>query len=212
MPKLSEDTKWAVTLFISATIIFSMLAYVAVTPRPKEQFFQLYVLGETRAAERYYPNDNPNIAAGQLVKWYLGATDFMGSVQYVVIRVKLGNSTTEAPDNVNYMPSPAPVLQEFRRVLMDNETWEFPFTWTIEEIHEDGNMTYTSVLVINVENGVEVRSGQVSALKGRNFRFIFELWTFDPLTENLIFGWSAGGERKVAWLQMWFNATKPLSS
>jgi hypothetical protein len=212
MPRLSEDVKRAVVIFISATIIFSALAYVAVTPRPKEQFFQLYVLGETRMAERYYPDDNPNILVGRSVKWYLGATNFMGSVQYVVIKVKLGNSTIKAPDDVNYMPSPAPVLLEFRRVLMDNETWEFPFAWIIGEVIEIGDMTSATVLVINVKDGAEVRSGQVSALNGHNFRIIFELWTFDPLTEELMFGWRAGGERRVAWLQMWFNATKPLSS
>jgi len=212
MRRLSEDMKRAVVIFISATIIFSMLAYIVVTPMPKEQFFQLYVLGETRMAERYYPDNSPNIPVGRLVKWYLGATNFMGSIQYVVIKVKLGNSTIEAPDHVNYMPSPAPVLLEFRRVLMDNETWDFPLAWMIGDVLEDGNMTYATLLVVNVDSGVEVRSGQVGALNGHNLRIIFELWTFDPVTENLIFGWRAGGERRVAWLQMWFNATKPLTS
>jgi len=212
MPKLSEDMKRAVVVFISAIIIFSALAYVAVTPRPKEQFFQLYVLGETRMAERYYPDDNPNIPVGRLVKWYLGATNFMGSVQYVVIKVKLGNSTIKAPDDINYMPSPAPVLLEFRRVLMDNETWEFPFAWIIDEVREDGNATDATVLVINVKDGVQVSSGHVSAMNGHNIRIIFELWTLDPSTEDLIFGWRAGGEHRAAWLQMWFNATKPVSS
>jgi len=212
MLRLSEDMKRAVVIFISATIIFSMLAYVAVTPRPKEQFFQVYVLGEKRMAEHYYPDDNPNIPVGRSVQWYLGTTDFMGSVQYVVIKVKLGNSTINAPDDVNYMPSPAPVLIEFRRVLMDNETWEFPFAWIIGEILENGNMTHVTVLVISVKNGVEVRSGKVSALNGHNFRFIFELWTLDPLTGDLMFGWTAGGERRAAWLQVWFNATKPVTS
>jgi hypothetical protein len=212
MPKLSEDMKRAVTIFIAATIIFSALAYVAVTPRPKEQFFQIYVLGENRMAERYYPDNSSNIPVGRLVHWYLGATNFMGSVQYVVIEVKLGNSSIEAPDEINSVPSPAPVLLEYRRVLMDNETWEFPFSWVIGEIRQDGNMTHVRVVVINVKNGVEARSGEVSALNGHNFRIIFELWTYDPATENLIFGWTAGGEHRVAWLQVWFNATKPMSS
>ena len=212
MPRLSEDMKMALVIFTSATIIFSMLAYVAVTPRPKEHFLRLYLLGETKMAEHYYPDNNPNIPVGQPVKWYLGTTNLMGSVQYVVIKVKVGNSTIEAPDDVNYLPSPTPVLLEFSRVLIDNETWEFPFTWIIEEVREDGNMTHATVLVINVKNGVEVRSGQASALNGHNFRIIFELWTFDSLTGSLMFGWSAGGERRVAWLQIWFNATKPLKS
>ena len=136
----------------------------------------------------------------------------MGSVQYLVIKVKLGNSSIKAPDDINCIPSPAPVLIEFRKVLMDNETWEFPFAWIIGETAEDGEMTYATVLVINVKDGVEVQRGQVGALNGYNFRIIFELWTLDPATEELIFGWKAGGQHKVAWLQVWFNATKPLTS
>jgi len=212
MPRLSEDMKRAAVIFISATIIFSALAYVAVTPKPKEQFFQLYVLGETRIAERYYPDNNPNIPVGRLVQWYLGTTNFMGSVQYLVIKVKLGNTTIKAPDDINYIPSPAPVLLEFRKVLMDNETWELPFAWIIGEISEEGDMTYATVLVIDVKDGVEVQRGQVGALNGYNFRIIFELWSFDPVTEELMFGWRAGGEQRAAWLQVWFNATKPQTS
>jgi len=206
MPKLSEDGKRAVTIFISATIVFSTLAYVAVTPRPKEQFFQIYVLGEARKAERYYPNNNPNIPIGQVVKWYLGTTNFMGSVQYIVIKVKLGNSTIKAPDDVNYIPSPAPALLQFKRVLMNNETWEFPFTWIVREISVSGNAVNPTLLEIN---SIEVRNSQVGALKGYNFRIIFELWTFDQENESFIFGWRTGAERRVAWLQIWFNATSP---
>jgi len=206
MPKLSEAGKRAVTIFISAMVIFSTLAYVSVTPRPREQFFQIYVLGETGKAERYYPNNNPNIPSGKAVKWYLGTTNFMGSVQYVVIKVKLGNSTIKAPDDINYTPSPAPVLLQFKRVLMNNETWEFPFIWTIQKIDAHDNVISPTMLEIN---GVAVRNSQVRASKGYNFRVVFELWTFDPESVGFVFGWRTGAERRVAWLQIWFNATSP---
>lgn len=206
MPGLSEDRKRAMTIFVSATIIFSTLAYVAVTPRPKEQFFQIYVLGEMGKAERYYPNNNPNLPAGRVVKWYVGTTNFMGSVQYIVIKVKLGNSTIKAPDDINHLPSPAPVLLQFKRVLMNNETWEFPFIWTIQKIDADNDAISPTTLEIN---GVAVRNGQVRASKGYNFRVIFELWTFDPESAGFVFGWMTGAERRVAWLQIWFNATSP---
>jgi len=204
MAKLSEDMKRALTIFISATIVFSTLAYVTVTPRLREQFFQIYILGETKKAERYYPNNDPNIAVGQVVRWYVGTTDFMGSMQYAVIKVKLANSTIKAPDDVNYTPSPAPALLQFKRVLMNNGTWEFPFMWTVKEISVNGSLVNLRILDIN---GLEVRNSYVSALKGHNFRFIFELWTLDPQSESLVFGWGTGSERRVAWLQVWFNAT-----
>ena len=204
MVGMGEDAKRAVTIFISATIVFSMLAYVAATPRPAEQFFQIYVLGEGGKAERYYPGNNPNIPVGQAVRWYVGATNFMGSLQYVVIRVKLGNATLKAPDDTNRLPSPTPVLLEFKRVLMNNETWEFPFTWIIRESNKTGDVISPTVLEMN---GVTIRNSDVSALNGYNFRVFFELWTFDPENGAVMFGWRTGSERRVAWLQIWFNAT-----
>jgi len=208
MPSLSEDMKRTVMIFISSTIVFSTLAYVTVTPRPREQFFQIYVLGETGKAERYYPNNNPNIPVGQVVRWHVGTTNFMGSVQYVVVRLKLGNSTINAPDDANYIPSPAPALMEFRRVLMNNETWEFPLIWAIREISAVGDVINPTVFEIN---GIRVRNNQVGALRGHNFRIFFELWTLSSQDEQLIFGWGVGQERKVAWLQIWFNATGPVA-
>jgi len=204
--RISEDLARAATVFICVTVVLSTLTYVALTPRPREEFFQIYVLGETRMAERYYPGNNPNIPAGQAVKWHVGLTNFMGSIQYVAIRAKLGNSTIKAPSDVDHTPSPAPMLMDFRRVLMNNETWEFPFVWMIKEVRGNGDVVRIAVLDLN---GVEIRNGEVSALKGRNFRIIFELWTLDPESGNEVFGWRAGAERRVAWLQVWFNATSP---
>ena len=204
--RISEDLARAAMVFICVTVVLSTLTYVALTPRPREEFFQIYVLGETRMAERYYPGNNPNIPVGQAVKWHVGLTNFMGSIQYVAIKAKLGNSTIKAPSDVDHIPSPAPMLMVFRRVLMNNETWEFPFVWMIKEVRGNGDVVRIAVLDLN---GVEIRNGEVSALKGHNFRIIFELWTLDSESGNDVFGWRSGAERRVAWLQVWFNATSP---
>ena len=206
MPKLSEDVKRAAAIFLSSTIVFSTLAYVAVTPRPREQFFQIYVLGETKMAERYYPNNDPNIPLGQEVRWHVGATNFMGSVQYVVIRAKLSNSTIMAPNDTSHTPSPAHVLLEFKRVLLSNETWEFPLVWRISKVDRRGDNIALTVLEAN---DLEIHGNEVGALKGHNFRILLELWTLDPENGSLVFGWRAGNERRVAWLQVWFNVTGP---
>jgi hypothetical protein len=206
--RFSEAATNAVTIFICSLVIFSTLAYVTVVPRPREQFFQIYVLGENRKAERYYPNNNPNIAVGQQVRWHVGATNFMGSVQYIVIKAKLGNSTISAPDDKNHLPSPAPALLEFRRVLLDNETWEFPLTWTMKEIKMVSGGVELALLDMN---GARIKDRGVSALRGQNFRVILELWTLDSDSGSLMFGWRAGSERRVAWLQVWFNATSSVA-
>jgi len=195
----------SVAIFLSSLAILSMIAYVSLVPRPKEQFFQIYVLGETKMAEKYYPNNNPSIATKIRVKWHLGATNFMGSLQYVVLKVKLANSTIPAPDDANKLPSPGTLVKEFQRVMMDNETWEFPFTWSIENVRLTRETLFITSMAVN-DRTVSIAS---EARNGQNYRLIVEIWTLDQLDQKMIFGWRAGNDRKVAWLQIWFNATLP---
>lgn len=202
----SEDRQRALTVFVSALLIFSMLAYVAVTPRPKEQFFQFYALGENRMAEHYYPDDNTTIPLDTTVKWFLGVTNFMNSIQYIAIKVKLGNSTLAPPDETQAKPAPIPALIEFSKVLSNNETWEFPFTWSIKEIQAIGDMIYVANLTINNET---MTVPNIGAQQGHNLRLIFELWSYSIDEDSFIFGWYASQERRCAWLQLWFNATSP---
>lgn len=201
---MSEDKKRAIVVFISTLLIFTMIAYIAVTPWPKEKFFQLYVLGETRLAERYYPNNDTNIPADAPVKWYLGTTNFMDSTQLAIIKAKLGNQTLAAPNETEATPAPLPILIKFRKVLQNNETWEFPFIWKITNTTNVGDLTY---LTLNI-NGVETHVGDVGAKDGYKYRLIFELWTLDAESEDIIFGWKTSNERRAAWLQLWFNATR----
>ena len=194
-------------VFLTLLIIFEMFDYVATTPRPREQFFQLYVLGANRLLSDYYPNDDPNIRVGDLIRWYVGATDFMGSVQLVVIRIKLANQTIRPPDDLQAQPSPAPLVTEFWRFIQDNETWEMPFFWQIANADTLGGSTRILEMQINNET-YQVPS--LTAIDGYNFRLILELWTWDTQSGALRFGWPSDGERSVAWVQVWFNMTSPV--
>jgi hypothetical protein len=199
-----QDRRTLLAVLITLLIVFEMLAYVATTPRPQEQFFQLYVLGAKRMAADYYPNNDTNIRLGEPVNWYLGVTDFMGSVQLVVIRVKLGSQTIPPPNDTQATPSPAPLVIEFSRFIQNNETWEFPFVWQIANAVSVGNSTRILELAINNET---YQLQDSAATDGHNFRIIIELWTWDTQYDKLQFGWQTGGEHRVAWLQLWFNAT-----
>jgi uncharacterized membrane protein len=183
-----------------------MIAYVATTPRPREQFFELYVLGSKRMAADYYPNNNTDISPSDTVTWYLGATNSMGNVQLVELRVKLGNQTIKPPDDQHTQSSPAPLITKFKRFTQDNETWEFPFVWRVTNVRFANNSTHILELEINGETFQVV---DCSARSGYNFRLIFELWTWNLDTAGLEFGWWTTTEHRVAWLQIWFNATAP---
>ena len=106
----SQNRRTLIAVFITLLVVCEMVAYVATTPRPREQFFQLYLLGSKHMAADYYPNNNTDIRIGELVTWYLGVTDNMGTVQLVSIRVKIGNQTIKPPDDQQALESPAPVV------------------------------------------------------------------------------------------------------
>jgi len=203
----TENRRRLLVVFLTSLIVFETIAYVAVTPRPGEQFFQLYVLGANRLLSDYYPDGDPDIRVGELVKWYVGVTDFMGTVQLVGLRLKLGNQTISPPNDLEATPSPAPLVAEFWRFIQNNETWEMPFFWQI--VNGDAVGGSTRVLALQINNETYPVLGP-TAVNGYNFRLIIELWTWEAQSTTLQFGWSASGERRVAWAQVWFNMTNPL--
>ncbi len=192
-------------IFITSLLIFIALAYVITTPRPSQEFFQLYVLGFDHDLARYYPNNDPNVSPNSTVQWYVGVTNSMSSVQYVVLKLKLGNSTTPAPNETASASSPAPLLAQYSRVLLQNETWEFPFYWSIVGENRRGNAIS---LEMNV-NGTDISMTDPMTQGGNNYRIFIELWVYNSTSNDIEFGWGAGSQRKAAWLQVWFNATLP---
>jgi len=195
-------------VFLILLIVFELIVYVSTTPRPSEQFFQLYVLGANHMASDYYPGNNSNIQPNVDVRWYLGVTNLIGSVQLVTLRVKLGNQSIPPPNDTQAIPSPAPVVAEFMRFLQNNETWEVQFSWRISNATAaEGS---TRILELGINNETYALQGW-SARNGYNFRMIFELWTWNLQSEGVQFGWFAGNERHAAWLQVWFNVTTPSS-
>lgn len=199
-----QNRRNLLVVFITLLIVFEMVAYVATTPQPQEHFFQFYVLGTNRMAAGYYPNNDSNIRVGESVRWLVGVTDLMGNVQLVSIRVKLGNQTISAPDDLQGLPSPAPLVTEFMHVIQNNGTWELPFVWRISNVSSvEGS---TRILELRINNQTYPMQGSF-ARNGFNFRLIFELWTWNVDSSALEFGWRSGTEHRAAWLQIQFNAT-----
>jgi len=202
----SQNRRTLIAVLITLLVICEMIAYVATTPRPREQFFQIYVLGAKHMAADYYPSNETDIRLREPVTWYLGVTNNMGTVQLVAIRVKIGNQTIKPPDDQQALESAAPVVAEFMRFMQDNETWETPFVWSVLDAVLSGSATHILTLQINNET-YQIQDS--SASDGHNFRLIFELWTWQTEASTFEFGWMAGGEHRVAWLQVWFNMTSP---
>jgi uncharacterized membrane protein len=188
-----------------STIVISTVASVILSPRPVEPFLTLYTVGETGKAQNYYPNDDPNLQAGEILQWYVGVYNHMGSVQYVAVRLKLLNSTMIPPNDSENEPSPEPVMMEFKHLLVSNETWIMPLTWHIDRIATQCNITVLFSMTVN--NQSLTLDSPVSARNGYNFRIILELWTYKEETEAFSYAWFNGQKQVSVSNQIWFNAT-----
>ena len=201
----TRESKYILLFALLATITTSSVTYVTLNPPAPERFFATWIVGANGLAEDYFPNDNPNIAVGEQVNWTLGVYNAMSTLEYVVVRVKLLNSTIASPNETAGNPSPVPSLFEFTRVLLPNETWTFPFVWSMLNVTQRGKLTMIGKLSIN---GNTVNGALTEALLGMNFRFVFELWFYDENLNQFAFSWTTGNTRESAWTQVWFNVAK----
>lgn len=203
----SRDFQYVAVFAVMVTLVTSSIAYRTLSPPPSEQFLAMWVLGTKGLTEHYYPRDDPNLKMGEEVNWTLGIHNHMGSIQYVVVRVKLLNSTSPSPDDLTNKPSPVTPLLESTRVLLDNETWAIPFRWKITDVAlKNEKLTLKEILI----NETPFRHELVTAVSGINYRFVFELWSYDQATNDLAFSWRTDNVQHSVWTQIWFNATTPI--
>jgi hypothetical protein len=200
----TRDLRYVAIVAIFTTILTSTIVYVTLNPQPTEGFFAMDILGQNGLAEHYFPADDPNVTIGASINWSIGVYNHMGSLEYVVVSVKLLNSSLPGPDETMGTPSPIPQLLDFRKVLADNETWNIPFTWIIDNATQKGNSI--SITGISI-NQTEFNGNFVTAVSGYNYRFVFELWFYDQDTQNLTFSWNSMGIQRSVWTQLWFNVT-----
>jgi hypothetical protein len=194
-------------VFVSVCLVLILVACIPVVmaflPSREEPFLVLALLGEEGMAEHYYPDDDPWIEVGEEVHWTVYLYNHMGETKYVAVRVKLLNSTILAPNSTLCVPSPAPMVYEVRQVIMHNQTWLFPFSWSILKLERVGD--FLDIRSFSA-NGDSIDMHAV-ALYGYNYRIVLELWVYDEGLKDFRFGWRYGDELRCAWNQVWFNAT-----
>jgi hypothetical protein len=192
-------------VFVSVCLVIILAAFAPVVmaflPSRDEHFFALAILGEEGIAEHYYPDDDPNIEVGEDVHWTIYLLNHMGEIQYIALKVKLLNSTMIAPNSTSFTPSSAPVVYEVKRVMLNNETRFFPFSWTISNVAQNGDLIDIRSLSVNGET-VDTHS---SALLGSDYRVVIELWVYNENLKEFRFGWVDGNEMRCAWNQIWFT-------
>ena len=148
------------------------------------KFSELWLLGPGHMAEDY-PFD---VAVGEAYSVFVGVGNHMGCSEYYVVYVKFRNGTQPLPDINDSMPSPLPLLYEFRFFVADGESWESLLTFAFQDVSFEDDSVHVGVLMVNdVALSVDSFSVWDSENNGFYFQLFFELWRYDVASQGFRF-------------------------
>jgi hypothetical protein len=211
--------KFAVFLIlaVSFTAIFSSATFYALNQRASQEFMSFGVYSRTGLEGYFDPASNSTVKANETRSWTLSVTNRMGSAQLVMILVRIGNLSLSSCSSSLSSCSPNgttpaawfPLVASPKQLIGDGDTSNINFTWTVEST---SNVTGRTMLNLKV-NGASVTSTPVVAASGQPFRWIFELWTFDPgcvspdpvSNDCFYYGYGPKASPTGEWLEVWFD-------
>ncbi|EMR74205.1 hypothetical protein MCGE09_00078 [Thaumarchaeota archaeon SCGC AB-539-E09] len=189
----------AIGLIIGTSFTFFYMVFPY--PVTSDKFFVLSVLGNNSTASDYYPHDNPNIGINDTLNWNIYVQNYMQEAKYVLIKIKIVNSSDKYPDSLTCTPSTGFELMNVTTILSPEQYSIIPFTWRI--------LNYSSYDDFNVIHRVEICDVNYTieeyGVSGSNSHFIFELWYYDIESDEFKFEWLSGSESYCAWNKLRFN-------
>ncbi len=187
-------------VFISLATIFTSATFYIISPKPAQSYMGFGVYSQ-QGLQGYVPG-NMTITPPQTLNWNLTVANGTGREQFIMVIVRIGNSTTFSP-NVTSPATPLPELGRLDRFVSDGETSNINFTWTVESTNQTGDLVFLNLQI----NGQSVSSAPIGSVSGSNFRLIFELWTFDLSTGSFQYGYPGEFAQIGTWLQVWFSTS-----
>jgi hypothetical protein len=159
------------------------------------------IFSSSGTLSNYFSGASANVTKGQTQDWHFAITNQMGSIQYVQVVYRLANSTSASP-NATIPGSTVPQLGNSSIFIPNAQTGSVNFTWTItSKSPPQGGMVFITMTI----NGQQV-SPPVGAVGGQRFRFFFELWTYDVVSNSFQYGYKGQSSRVGVPLQVWFNS------
>ena len=187
-------------VFMSLATIFTSATFYIISPKPAQSYIGFGVYSQ-QGLQGYVPG-NMTVTPPQTLNWNLTVANRTGREQFIMVIVRLGNSTTFSP-NVTSPATPLPELGRIDRFVSDGETSNINFTWTVESTNQTGAVVFLNLRI----NGQSVSSSPVGAVSGLDFRLIFELWTFDLSSGSFQYGYPGEFAQIGTWLQVWFSTS-----
>ncbi len=190
------------TLFLAFLVLTSLVAWVTANPPANEDFASVSTLGSRMSAASYFPNDITTVSLSEQIQWDVQVYNHLGSTQLFALYIKLANLTISSPNATSNTPSGGFLLVQYYRAMLNNETWNLPLTWSISSETSGSGMTSIQSMLVN---NTPVSVSGVSALNGKNFRIVIELWSYDVQTHSFLFSFIARGTLDSTFNQVWFN-------
>ena len=184
-------------LFLSFVAIYGSVAIYLISPKPAQSFMGFGILSQNGSLAGYLAGSNPTITPNETFSWHFEVTNKLGTVQLLRIVYRIENLTLAGPNETS--PATIPAAGASDRFVAEGDT-SINFTWTLLHVSRTNRLT-SIVLSINGQKA----SPAVGAVSGRDFRFVFELWTFDSGSNSFQYGWQGPSSRIGAWLQIWFS-------
>ncbi|HVH15878.1 MAG TPA: hypothetical protein VNA15_09205 [Candidatus Angelobacter sp.] len=179
---------------------------MAAHPPRVEEFSSIALLGETMNTTNYFPNNATSVLLNQQISWEVQVYNHMGSVQLYQVKVSVTNTTINGmpagPNATSHTPSQGDMVLETYRVLLNGENWNLPLQWSITQETNGGGITTIQGMKVN-NNVVPVG---ISAVSGKSFRIVIELWSYDTETHDFIFSFTGNGVLYSVFNQIWFDS------
>lgn len=170
-------------LIVIGLLVFSVPSVLLAVPSSSSGgFSQLWVLGTTETTSNY-----PfNVTSGGNNTVYIGLANHLGSVAYYVVEIKLRNQSDSLPDQSLGTPSSLSALYEQSVVLPDGGTWQQQVNFSLSNVSFFENTCSVGTLNIgNVSIVVNKPALWDTSHSGYYYQLFFELWIFNPNTQNL---------------------------
>jgi hypothetical protein len=199
----SLGRKEILVVYLGFLILTSLVAWVYAHPPQTEQFASVSVLGSNNTAADYFPNNITTITLNEPIQWNVQTYNHLGSAQLFLIYIKLANADPSlGPNATGNTPSQELPMAKFYRVVMNNETWTLPLEWSVTGESTAGGSTTIQNMTIN---GAPTPPVGVSAVNGKSFRIIIELWSYDIEAQAFIFSFEANEALESIFNQIYFN-------
>src|SRR5260370_26292385 len=187
-------------LFASFSLVYSSILYYSLSRPLAQEFIAWGVFSPSGTLSNYFSGAGANVTRGETLNWHFAVTNQMGSIQYVQIVYRLGNSASASP-NATLPGSTVLQLGNSSIFIPNAQTAIVNFTWVITSRNIVGGVVFITMTI----NGKQV-APSVGAVARHRFRFFFELWTYDVASSSFQYGYLGPNSRAGVALQGWVNS------